>query len=190
MTMQNTVSHETPAMPPKKARDQKVIARECRCCKQTFMASHRSVVRGHALFCSQACRNRVHKVAKGKGVLANITRPVLEPLILRKKITLRQIGETLGVTPQAVSYHARKLGIPVRGMNSEPEKKCSDEDFRRLWEAGVSIKDMAEAFGYSCAQNVTQRRMMMGLEPRRPKGRKQPISLKDYLMIEAMKGGK
>lgn len=54
----------------------------------------------------------------------------------------------------------------------ETRKKCPDEVFKRMWDAGVSMKDIAAECGYSAPQNVTQRRKNMGLPKRdRKKGR-------------------
>lgn len=103
---------------------------------------------------------------------SNEAREVFVALWMRRDIPTERIAQTLGVTRQAVSDRARRLGLPPRTGNKEPAKKGSDELFRRMWLAGVRTRDMAEYFGYSMPQGVGTRRRHLGLPPRtrRPGG--------------------
>jgi hypothetical protein len=100
------------------------------------------------------------------GKLSNITREMLEPVWLRRDIPIARIAETLGVTRAAVSWHAKKLGLPSRAGNQESHKRGSDKRLAALWSAGVSSTEIAKAVGYTHHSSVSCRARMMGLPPR------------------------
>lgn len=133
--------------------------------------------------------------------LKNLTREALEPVWFRRSIHLERIASSLGVSRQGLSSKAKALGLPPRGMNYDLQKKCSDDLFRRMWMAGVSLQEIADYCGYTKPQNVTQRRKNMGL-PARTRGKETgrhagwpTIGLSDFLegdlarrMMEAESG--
>lgn len=98
--------------------------------------------------------------------LKHLTADDLWPLWSRLDIPTERVAQALGVTRAGLSYKARSLGLPPRTGNKECCKKCPDEVFRRMYEAGVGLQDIADKFGYTRRQSVTQRRVMMGLKPR------------------------
>jgi len=97
--------------------------------------------------------------------LANITREVLEPVWMRHDIPTEVIATRLGVTRQALSYKAKSLGLPSRAKNRI--KFVDDKTFTRMWLAGVSTSEMAEAFGYCGRAAITTRRRQLRLPARR-----------------------
>ncbi len=117
--------------------------------------------------------------------LANITREVLEPVWMRNDIPTKVIAARLGVTRQGLSYKAHSLGLPSRFGNKDCCKKCPDDVFRRMYQAGVSLQDIANECGYTRRQSVTQRRKMMGLPARSSLGAPiKPISLDEFFEME------
>ena len=61
-------------------------------------------------------------------------------------LTVGQTARRLGITPRAVSYHARKLGIP-------PSKKYAPradwDDIQAYYDAGHSVRQCQIRFGFS-----------------------------------------
>ncbi|MBR9839918.1 MAG: hypothetical protein GYB50_18760 [Rhodobacteraceae bacterium] len=104
--------------------------------------------------------------ANASAPLRNITREALEPLWSRHDIPTAKIAAALGVSRQALSQKARVLGLPSRARNQAPNQKLSDAEFRKLWLAGVSTRDIAKAGGYSHPNAVCHRADVLGL-PRR-----------------------
>lgn len=79
-------------------------------------------------------------------------------------IPTERIAAALGVSRQAVSYKANKLGLPSRAKVRK--QYCDDATFKRLWDAGVCTTAIAKPFGYSHRQAVGHRRVVLGLTPR------------------------
>lgn len=100
------------------------------------------------------------------GHLSKITADTLGPIWGRRDISITRMAETLGVSHQALSQHARRLGLPSRRGNQDPRKQGSDDLLRRMWEAGVSTTEMAIALGYSSGATISGRARRMGLESR------------------------
>lgn len=99
--------------------------------------------------------------------LSGVTREVLEPLWSRLDIPTARIAAHLGVTRQGLSWKAHSLGLPPRTSNRKTA--CDDDLFRRMWNAGVNLPDMARALGYSHRQAVRTRAVRLGL-PNRERG--------------------
>jgi len=98
--------------------------------------------------------------------LKHLTADDLRPLWSRLDIPTKRVAAALGVSRAQLSQKARSLGLPPRTGNKESCKKCSDEVFRRMYEAGVRLQDIADHCGYTRRQAVSQRRRRMGLPPR------------------------
>lgn len=98
--------------------------------------------------------------------LAKITPEAFAPVWLRHEIPSSRIAETLGVSRQAVSYLAKKFGLPPRTGNQKSKQKVDNETFRRMWMAGVSSVDMARHFGYAGSGSIVARRRLLKLPPR------------------------
>jgi len=85
---------------------------------------------------------------------------------VREDIPVVRIAESLGVTTRAINYHAHKLGLRSPDRQIRARKKCSDEEFARLWNAGVLLRDIAMVVGYASAKQAGARRASMGLPKR------------------------
>lgn len=103
------------------------------------------------------------------GALANIDKDAFARLWARHHISTETIAVSLGVSRQAVSQLAARLDLPPRVGNRAPQKKSSDDLFRRMWLAGVPIAEIAQHFGYAHRSCVSTRRRKIGL-PARVKG--------------------
>lgn len=100
-------------------------------------------------------------------------------------IGTHEIAEWIGISRQAVSDRAKRMGLPQRAKNRR--KLSNDDELRELWLAGVCVKDIAAHFGYAHPSAVGVAVRNLGLPPRhRGKGTKFPngwvgtISLYDY----------
>lgn len=92
-------------------------------------------------------------------------------LWLDPTVRTEDAARQLGITRQGLSDMARRMGLPPRTKNRTALKKGSDEEFRRLWLAGVRLEDMARHFGYASHRGVCARRAALGLPMRtRPCG--------------------
>ncbi|MBR9836996.1 MAG: hypothetical protein GYB50_03775 [Rhodobacteraceae bacterium] len=101
------------------------------------------------------------------GHLRKITAEVLGPIWARRDIPVSRIAAHLGVSHQAVSAHARRLGLPPRGRtNKDSLKRGSDADLRKLWLAGISTREIAKALGFTQGASVSTRARRLGLPPR------------------------
>lgn len=83
------------------------------------------------------------------------------------RIPTARIAETMGVTRQAVSWHAHHMGLPSR--TKLRRRKSDPALLSEMWLAGVRSSDIARHFGmahHSCAVTAAKK---MGL-PRRKRG--------------------
>ena len=105
---------------------------------------------------------------------------------LDRSRTLEAIAAGLGLTRQGLAHKAKQLGLPQRGTTYALQRKGSDDRFRALWTAGVSVAEIARLLGYANHRGVCQRRKALGL-PSRTRGRgkgngrgwKETVSLDD-----------
>lgn len=86
-----------------------------------------------------------------------------------RHISSERIGAFFGVSGSAVRQKAKALGLPSRADNTEAKRRGSDAEFRRLYEAGVSLEGIAKALGYASHRGVCHRRDLLGL-PNRTRG--------------------
>ena len=120
----------------------------------------------------------------------------IRALWLDPTIRTEDAAKQLGISRQLLSDMASRLGLPSRkGLGGKIRSKGTDAEFRRLWLAGVSLKDMQAYFGYASHRGVCTRRERLGL-PLRTRGGcgkrwRETISITDYhdaLLAEAMAG--
>jgi len=84
------------------------------------------------------------------------------------RIATKEIAQWLGVTRQAVSDRARRMGLPSR---EKVRKHLVHKDqLRDLWMAGVAAKDIAAYFGLASHSCVSRAVTLAGL-PRRTRGK-------------------
>jgi hypothetical protein len=83
------------------------------------------------------------------------------------RITTQEIADFLGVSRQAVTDRARRMGLPLR--TKVRRKLRRDDELRSMWLAGVNCSDMARHFGFAHRSCVTKAAADLGL-PRRKRG--------------------
>jgi len=70
-----------------------------------------------------------------------------------ERITSQEIGESLGISRQAVCQRARRRGLPSRSRANAPTRlktpPWSEKDFRAMYRAGVSTVEIAQEMGCS-----------------------------------------
>ena len=118
--------------------------------------------------------------------LAKLTPETLGPIWSRRDVSTAKMASVLGVSRQALSQKAANMGLPSRAGNYEPLRKADNAEFVKMWKAGVSLKDMAEYFGYKSHNGIVHRRRILGLAPReRGPGRwRETISIGEYFEQE------
>lgn len=94
-----------------------------------------------------------------------------------KSMTLRQVGEALGITQAAVSARAGTRGLPPRAMGPVPIITDS-RLFKAMWAAGVHNDDIARAFGVN-EKTVRNHAKRIGLQ-RKAGGRGQGITAAQF----------
>lgn len=90
-------------------------------------------------------------------------------------MSLRQIGERLGMVPRVVQLHARRLGLPTRKCGQKPTY-AFDADFDALWAAKVSCQDMARHYGGCSKALIGVEAKRRNLPPRIRAGKLTPIA--------------
>lgn len=61
------------------------------------------------------------------------------------RLTVAQAAAACGLSEVGLRNRARRLGFPARRLGPKPH--FSDTDFRALWVAGVSLREVAALFG-------------------------------------------
>lgn len=84
------------------------------------------------------------------------------------QISTKEIAAWMGVTRQAVSDRASRMGLPSRAKVRK--RLVRYDELRELWTAGVASKDIAEYFGLANHSCVSQAVRNAGL-PRRKRGK-------------------
>ena len=79
-------------------------------------------------------------------------------------ISTEEIAQWLGVTRQAVSDRARRMGLPSRAKVRRRIIRL--EELKDLWKAGVATKDIAAYFGLAHHSCVSTAARNAGLPPR------------------------
>jgi predicted transcriptional regulator len=83
------------------------------------------------------------------------------------RISTEEIAQWMGVTRQAVSDRARRMGLPSRAKVRK--RLVRDDELRELWLAGVSTTDIAKLFGLASCSCVSRAVLLADL-PRRKRG--------------------
>jgi hypothetical protein len=68
--------------------------------------------------------------------------------LLAEGWSYREIGERLGLVKSTVSYHARRLDIPV---DDKASRRYDWEEIQRAYASGLSVRACAERFGFCTA---------------------------------------
>lgn len=118
-------------------------------------------------------RHRVARLrADGSGAVVrrgsgpkHIDWSLLPDLWARPAIPTEAIARAVGVTASAVRQVARAMGLPPRPHSSARRKRIVDAEFARMWAFGVSVAEIARAFGVARG-TVACRRAALGLPPR------------------------
>lgn len=101
-------------------------------------------------------------------------------------IGTEEIAQSVGVTRQAVTYRAKRMGLPLRTKNRL--RKARPEELAAMWRAGVRCADIARHFGMAHGACVSTAARHLGLPPRvrgaagfRNGGWAENITLEQYL---------
>ncbi|APZ53115.1 hypothetical protein Ga0080574_TMP2781 [Salipiger abyssi] len=103
------------------------------------------------------------------GKTSSITAETLAPIWVNRGIPTQKVADMLGIERTTLSWKRSELGIAPRAKGRVP--KASEDTFRRMWLAGVNVREMVEFFGYRHKQAIHKRRDRLGLPPR-PMGSK------------------
>ncbi len=71
--------------------------------------------------------------------------PLLRKLYLDERMTMKEIGEVLGVGAVAIYYRLKKFGIPTRDRHDHPTSDKVRENARRVGRGRKGTKQTAEA---------------------------------------------
>lgn len=91
----------------------------------------------------------------------------LRTLWLDYTISKDQAAARAGMSSRHMQDLAVKAGLPRRPIHCPPKVIVDQREFRMMWAAGVSTKDIAEAFG-CYRKTVLREAHRMGLPPRHP----------------------
>lgn len=104
-------------------------------------------------------------------------------------ISIDEIAASADVTRQAVTYRAKRLGLPSRVTNRR--RKHEPGLLAEMWNAGVRVADIARHFGFAYHQCVSTAARNMGLPPRergaagfKNGGWKKNITLEEFAQIK------
>ncbi|MBY6005400.1 hypothetical protein KUV62_15855 [Salipiger bermudensis] len=112
------------------------------------------------------------------GKTSNITAETLAPIWANRGIPTQKVADMLGIERSTLCWKRSTLGIPPRVTGRVP--KADEDTFRRMWLAGVNVREMAEFFGYRCKQAVKKRRTRLGLPPRPVGSKGKSITLAQF----------
>jgi hypothetical protein len=85
--------------------------------------------------------------------------------MLAEGLTQAEVGRRLGLAKPTVSYHARRLGIPV-------SEKCSRRydwsEIQRAYDSGLSVRQCAKRFGFAlCSWHAAAKKGLVKARPRK-----------------------
>lgn len=100
-------------------------------------------------------------------------------------LSIRDIGNLIGVSQQAVAYRANTRGLPPRGQACTIHrfKKISGPEFDAMWRAGVGRRAMAAHFG-CCGKSVGNEAIRRGL-PERHINWRSAITVAQFRVMQA-----
>ena len=88
---------------------------------------------------------------------------------LDPSLSQKDIGRKLGISYQAVRFRAIARGLPPARVVKPWKRSITpdrEDEFRRLWLAGVRTADIQAHFGLSYAADPARSARLMGLPPR------------------------
>lgn len=109
---------------------------------------------------------------------ANITAETLAPIWANRSIPTQKVADMLGIERSTLSWKRSELGIAPRVTGRVP--KANEDTFRRMWLAGVNVREMVEFFGYRHKQSIHKRRDRLGLAPRPLSSKGKSITLAQF----------
>jgi hypothetical protein len=85
--------------------------------------------------------------------------------MLAEGFSQAEVGRRLGLAKPTVSYHARRLGIPVK---DECSRRYDWSEIQIAYDAGLSVRGCARRFGFAtCSWNEAVKRGAVRPRPRR-----------------------
>lgn len=85
--------------------------------------------------------------------------------LLAEGLTQAEVGRRLGITKPTVSYHARRLGMPVQEACN---RRYDWNEIQRAYDSGLSVRQCAQRFGFAlCSWSEAVKRGAIRSRPRR-----------------------
>lgn len=104
---------------------------------------------------------------EGKSLPASRKRALIGEM-LAEGLTQAEVGRRLGLSKPTISYHARRLGVPVR---DECSRRYDWSEVQRAYDDGLSVRQCAQRFGFAlCSWHAAVKRGSV-----KPRPRKMPI---------------
>lgn len=77
-------------------------------------------------------------------MISEDTKQLIKKLYVEDQLTMKEIGERVGLNHRTVGYHLKNMGIDGRSL-----KKIDDDKFVELWNEGKSDEEIAKVFNVS-----------------------------------------
>jgi len=85
--------------------------------------------------------------------------------MLAEGLTQAEVGRRLGLTKPTISYHARRLGMPVREACN---RRYDWNEIQRAYDTGLSVRQCAKRFGFAlCSWHAAVKRGAVKPRPRK-----------------------
>ena len=84
--------------------------------------------------------------------------------------SISEVAQSLGISETATKQRrtkAKQLGFTLKSMNSELEKKLTDEEFAERWNVSATVEEAIKKTGYKSAPQTAIRLRRQGLELKR-----------------------
>jgi hypothetical protein len=101
--------------------------------------------------------------------------------MLAEGLTQAEVGRQLGITKPTVSYHARRLGMPVQEACN---RRYDWNEIQLAYDSGLSARQCAQRFGFAlCSWNAAVKRGAVKPRPRK-------IPIEDLLVVGRHRTGR